>query len=73
MTMNATTPGRAAQLALVADLRQRLADSEKELANPRLFNVTRRCIQERIVRLRDDIAALCRQLGEPVVGRLVTL
>jgi uncharacterized protein YicC (UPF0701 family) len=67
--MNCGSPDRAGRLQLVVDLRESLADSERELLNPVLFTITRNCIREKIARLRADIAELCRQLGEPVEGR----
>jgi hypothetical protein len=71
--VNCDIADRAGQLQLIAELRESLADSERELLNRALFTITQRCIRERIARLRDDIAALCRELGEPVTGRTVTL
>lgn len=66
----ATAPAdRADRLQLVAELRERLAGAERELSNPKLFTVTRRCLAERIARLKADVAELCCQLGEPLEGR----
>jgi hypothetical protein len=44
------------QLDRVADLRRRIAESEAEFTNERLFKITRECIASRIANLRRELA-----------------
>jgi hypothetical protein len=56
--MNCGKPDRPDRLQLVATLRESLTEAERELANPALFTITRKCIERRVARLRFEIKEL---------------
>jgi hypothetical protein len=54
VNIETTTPTTARAAELMASL----AESRRELENPRLFLITRKCIAERIGRLESELARL---------------